>query len=120
MNYDDERDGEIFGSSRLSDEQQNANVNQPQKEESTTDSGRSSRKEPARLACETGNDSMYKTGMFVGNTAAGLGLGLVAGIGTVVAAAAVEVAVPVILVLKVFGLTGGAVGFLKGMKHTKN
>ena len=52
----------------------------------------------------------------VGKTAAGLGVGIVTGISLVVAAAAAEVAVPAILVLKAFGLTGGAIGFLKGIK----
>ena len=33
-----------------------------------------------------------------------------------VIAAAAEVAVPAILVLKAFGFTGGALGFLKGIK----
>ncbi len=119
MNYADERDGEISDSSSPSDKQQNADDNWLQKEEASPDSARSSRRERARLASETGSNNMYKAGMFVGKTAAGLGLGIVAGIGAVVAATAIEVAVPAALVLKVFGLTGGAVGFLKGMKHTK-
>ncbi len=52
----------------------------------------------------------------VGKTVAGLGVGVVAGISLVVAAAAVEVAVPAILVLKALGLTGGALGFVTGIK----
>ncbi len=58
----------------------------------------------------------YKAGLVAGNTAAGLGLGVVLGIGTVVAASIAEVTVPAILMLKAFGLTGGAVGFLRGLK----
>ncbi len=120
MNYADERDGEISDSNRPSDKQQNADLNRSQKEESSPESARLARRERARLASETGNNKVYKAGMFVGKTAAGLGVGIVAGIGAVVAATAIEVAVPVALVLKVFGFTGGAVGFLKGIKHTRN
>jgi len=54
--------------------------------------------------------------MIVGKTAAGLGVGIATGIGLVVIAAAAEVAVPALLVLKALGLTGGAFGFLKGIK----
>ena len=51
-----------------------------------------------------------------GSTVAGLGVGVVTGISLVVIAATAEVAVPALLVLKAFGLTGGAFGFLKGIK----
>ncbi|HIJ81812.1 MAG TPA: hypothetical protein HPP76_08900 [Desulfuromonadales bacterium] len=61
-------------------------------------------------------DTVYRAGTIVGKTAAGLGLGVVAGIGTVIVASAVEVLVPAFLVLKAFGLTGGALGFLQGLK----
>ncbi len=63
-------------------------------------------------------DTVYRAGSIVGKTAAGLGLGVVAGIGTVIVASAVEVLVPAFLVLKAFGLTGGALGFLQGLKKS--
>ncbi|MDH4100129.1 MAG: hypothetical protein OEV28_06090 [Nitrospirota bacterium] len=59
---------------------------------------------------------IYKAGLVTGNTAAGVGAGVVTGIGLVLGAAFAEVAVPAFLVLKAFGLTGGAMGFLRGMK----
>ncbi len=51
-----------------------------------------------------------------GKTVTGLGIGVVTGISLVVVAAASEVAVPAILLLKVLGFTGGAFGFVSGIK----
>ena len=65
---------------------------------------------------EEGTSNGHRAAMLVGKTAAGLGIGVVAGIGMVVAASAVEVLVPAFLLLKAFGLTGGAVGFVQGLK----
>ncbi len=61
-------------------------------------------------------ENIHTACAILGKTAAGLGVGVVTGIGLVVAAAAAEVAVPAVLVLKAFGLTGGALGFLTGIK----
>ncbi len=65
---------------------------------------------------ETAESTGHRAAMLVGKTAAGLGAGVVAGIGMVVAASAVEVLVPAFLLLKAFGLTGAAVGFVQGLK----
>ena len=64
----------------------------------------------------TTEENIHTAVSIVGKTVAGLGIGVVTAISLVVAAAAAEVAVPAILVLKAFGLTGGALGFLKGIK----
>ena len=64
----------------------------------------------------TTEENIHTACAILGKTAAGLGVGVVTGIGLVVAAAAAEVAVPAVLVLKAFGLTGGALGFLTGIK----
>ena len=66
-------------------------------------------------ACST-EENIHTACSIFGSTVAGLGVGVVSGISLVVLAAAAEVAVPAILVLKAFGLTGGAFGFLKGIK----
>jgi hypothetical protein len=66
-------------------------------------------------ACAT-EENIHTACSIFGSTVAGLGVGVVSGISLVVLAAAAEVAVPAILVLKAFGLTGGAFGFLKGIK----
>jgi hypothetical protein len=65
--------------------------------------------------CAT-EDNIHTACSIFGKTVAGLGVGVVSGISLVVLAAAAEVAVPALLVLKAFGLTGGAFGFLKGIK----
>ena len=64
----------------------------------------------------TTEENIHTACSIIGKTAAGLGVGIVTGISLVVAAAAAEVAIPALLVLKAFGLTGGALGFLKGIK----
>ena len=120
MSDDSGKEKEISGINTEPDKEQNADVNLSQKEAGSSTSRKESSRERARLTCETGGNTLYKTGMFAGKTAAGIGLGVAAGIGTVIAAAAAEIVVPVALVLKVFGLTGGAMGFIKGMKHTRN
>jgi len=51
-----------------------------------------------------------------GKTVAGLGVGVVSGLSLIVLAGVAEVAVPAILLLKAFGLTGGAFGFVKSIK----
>jgi hypothetical protein len=66
-------------------------------------------------ACAT-EENIHTACSIFGNTVAGLGVGVVSGISLVVLAATAEVAVPALLVLKAFGLTGGAFGFLKGIK----
>jgi hypothetical protein len=66
-------------------------------------------------ACTT-EENIHTACSIFGKTVAGLGVGVVTGISLVVVAAAAEVAVPALLVLKAFGLTGGAFGFLKGIK----
>lgn len=66
-------------------------------------------------ACST-EENIHTACTVFGTTVAGLGVGVVSAITLVVAAAAAEVAVPAILVLKAFGLTGGALGFLKGIR----
>ena len=77
-------------------------------------------KETSESCCSyVDSETVYRAGSIVGKTAAGLGLGVVAGIGTVIVASAVEVLVPAFLVLKAFGLTGGALGFLQGLKKDK-
>lgn len=65
----------------------------------------------------TTQDNIHTACSIVGKTAAGLGVGVVTGISLVVIAAAAEVAVPALLVLKAFGLTGGALGFIRGIKR---
>ena len=66
------------------------------------------------VTCSPGENIHTACSVF-GKTVAGLGVGVVAGIGLIVVASAAEVAVPAILLLKAFGLTGGAVGFVKGI-----
>jgi hypothetical protein len=64
----------------------------------------------------TTEENIHTACSIFGKTVAGLGVGIATGISLVVIAAAAEVAVPALLVLKAFGLTGGAFGFLKGIK----
>lgn len=66
-------------------------------------------------SCST-EENIHTACSIFGKTVAGLGVGVVTGISLVVFAAASEVAIPALLVLKAFGLTGGAIGFLKGIK----
>jgi len=60
--------------------------------------------------------TMQRAGLVLGNTAAGLGLGVAAGIGTIIVASVAEVVIPAFLIIKALGLTGGAFGFLRGIK----
>lgn len=64
--------------------------------------------------CST-EENIHTACSILGKTAVGLGVGVAAGISLVVAAAAAEVAVPALIILKALGLTGGAFGFLKGI-----
>ena len=64
----------------------------------------------------TTEENIHTACSVVGKTVAGLGVGVVAGISLVVVAATAEVAVPAILLLKALGLTGGALGFVTGIK----
>lgn len=66
--------------------------------------------------CEKKRTVLNKAAMIVGTTATGLGVGLTLGVGALVAAAVAEVAIPAVLTFKAFGLTCGALGFLKGAK----
>ena len=76
----------------------------------------SSDKAKENCGCSTTSENIHTACSILGNTTAGLGIGVAAALSLVVAAAAAEVAVPAILVLKALGLTGGAIGFLKGIK----
>ena len=69
-----------------------------------------------RSALEEGKEAGCRTGMVLCKTAAGVGLGIVAGVGAMIAASVAEVVIPAMLVMKAFGLTGGAIGFLRGLK----
>jgi hypothetical protein len=64
----------------------------------------------------TAGDNIHTACSIVGKALAGVGIGVVGGISLVVAAAAADVAVPALLLLKAFGLTGGALGFVTGIK----
>jgi hypothetical protein len=64
----------------------------------------------------TTDENIHTACSIFGKTVAGLGVGVVTGISLIVVAGAAEVAVPAILLLKAFGLTGGALGFVKGIK----
>lgn len=66
-------------------------------------------------ACAT-EENIHTACSIFGKTVAGVGAGVVTGITLVVAAAAAEVAVPALLALNALGLTGGALGFLRGIK----
>jgi hypothetical protein len=78
----------------------------------------SARKQVLNSYCcvNTPEENIHTACSVVGKTVAGLGVGVVAGISLVVVAAAAEVAVPAILLLKALGLTGGALGFVTGIK----
>lgn len=67
-------------------------------------------------SANTPEDNIHTACSIVGKALAGVGIGVVGGIGLVVAAAAADVAVPALLLLKAFGLTGGALGFVNGIK----
>lgn len=86
-------------------------------ETETTEINAESRRIVNSYCCaNTAEDNIHTACSVVGKTAAGLGVGVVAGITLVVAAAAAEVAVPALLLLKALGLTGGALGFVTGIK----
>ncbi len=85
-------------------------------ETSTSENSSEGKKADSYIYYNTAQENIHTACSVVGKTVAGLGVGVVAGISLVVAAAAVEVAVPAILVLKALGLTGGALGFVTGIK----
>jgi hypothetical protein len=86
--------------------------------ETLTAENKTERKQSAsHVYCSnTTEENIHTACSVVGKTVAGLGVGVVAGISLVVVAAAAEVAVPAILLLKALGLTGGALGFVTGIK----
>lgn len=63
---------------------------------------------------------VYETGLVAAKTVTGVALGAAVGIGAIVAVAAAEVTLPALLIMKTFGLAGGAVGFLKGLTKKKD
>jgi len=86
-------------------------------ETATTESSAESKQIVNSYGCaNTAEDNIHTACSVVGKTVAGLGVGVVAGITLVVVAAAAEVAVPALLLLKALGLTGGALGFVTGIK----
>jgi hypothetical protein len=64
-------------------------------------------------------DAAHHAAILTGKTIMGLGVGVCLGVGALAVAAVTEVAIPAILTFKALGLTGGAVGFLKGAKDIK-
>ena len=60
--------------------------------------------------------TINKTSKVVGTTAVGLGLGATAGLATMAAAVTAGIAIPAVLLIETFGLTGAAIGFFKGLK----
>ncbi len=64
-------------------------------------------------------EAVHRTGVIAAKTAAGIGVGAATGIGAVVAISVAEVTVPALLVLKIFGFAGGALGFLSGVSKKK-
>ena len=86
-------------------------------ETATTESTPESKQIVNSYCCaNTAEDNIHTACSIVGKTIAGLGVGVVTGISLVVFAAAAEVAVPALLLLKALGLTGGALGFVTGIK----
>jgi len=66
-------------------------------------------------SADNNNYTGKRTGIIVGNTAAGIGLGVATGLGAAIAAAFAEVTIPVLFTIKVFGATGGSLGLLRGL-----
>jgi hypothetical protein len=86
-------------------------------ETATTESTPESKQIVNSYCCaNTAEDNIHTACSIVGKTITGLGVGVVTGISLVVVAAAAEVAVPALLLLKALGLTGGALGFVTGIK----
>ncbi len=87
-------------------------------ETETTEISAESRRIVNSYCCaNTAEDNIHTACSVVGKTVAGLGVGVVTGVSLVVIAAAAEVAVPALLLLKALGLTGGALGFVTGIKR---
>lgn len=83
----------------------------------TTENSSEKKQAGGNICCtNTTEENIHTACSVFGKTVAGLGVGVVTGLTLVVVAAAAEVAVPAILLLKAFGLTGGALGFVTGIK----
>ena len=70
--------------------------------------------------CEKRKDTVRKVATLGGKAVVGLGTGVFLGVGVLSVAAIAEVALPVILTFKALGLTGGALGLVKGAKEFNN
>ncbi len=99
------------GNGKRKSETKNETKSVTRMREVDTGTGRPAVKEHRKIT-----SGAYRTGRIVGNTVAGIGVGVIAGMGAIVAVTAAEVLVPAALVLKACGVTGGAVGFLRGIK----
>jgi hypothetical protein len=67
--------------------------------------------------CEKKENAVRKVATMGGKVVVGLGTGVFVGVGLLSAAAIAEVAIPAILTFKALGLTGGALGLVKGAKE---
>ena len=74
-------------------------------------------KTPDKSNCGGEKSNVRAVSLVVAKTVAGVGVGAVLGLGAVVAIAVAEVALPAIFIMKTFSFAGGALGFLKGVKH---
>jgi hypothetical protein len=74
-------------------------------------------KTPDKSNCGAEKSNVRAVSLVVAKTVAGVCIGSVVGLGAVVAIAAAEVTLPALLIMKTFGFAGGALGFLKGVKH---
>ena len=67
--------------------------------------------------CEHREGTVRKVATMGGKAVVGLGTGVILGAGVLSLAAVAEVAIPVLLTFKALGLTGGALGLVKGAKE---
>jgi hypothetical protein len=67
--------------------------------------------------CAKKKGAVRKVAVMGGKAVVGLGAGVCLGVGVLSVAAIAEVALPVILTFKALGLTGGAIGLVKGAKE---
>jgi len=67
--------------------------------------------------CVKRENTVLKVARMGGKAVVGLGTGVILGVGVLSVAAIAEVALPVILTFKALGLTGGALGLVKGAKE---
>jgi len=70
--------------------------------------------------CVKRENAVLKVAKMGGKAVVGLGTGVFLGVGVLSVAAIAEVALPVALTLKALGLTGGALGLVKGAKEFKD